>query len=77
MLFDRGRGPDFKDFKSNQVHFVEDKVICILKGATCSDGEWEQYEEKVECEMELEELLEDLGKVLEASQRLAKRKNSS
>ena len=62
---------------SNQVHFAEYKVICILKRATCSDGEWEQYEEKVECEMELEELLEDLGKVLEATQRLALRNNNS
>jgi hypothetical protein len=66
-----------EDFKSNQVHFAEDKVICILKRAMCSDGEWEEYEEKVESEMELEELLEDLGKVLEATQRLAMRNNSS
>ena len=34
-------------------------------------------EEKVESEMELEELLEDLGKVLEATQRLAIRNNNS
>ena len=52
-------------------------MICILKRATCSDGEWEEYEEQVESEMELEELLEDLGKVLEATQRLAIRNNSS
>ena len=66
-----------EDVKSNQVHFAEDKVICILKRATCSDGEWEEYKEKVESEMKLEELLEDLGKVLEATQRLAIRNNNS
>ena len=59
-----------KGLKKTQggVHFAEDKVICILKRAACSDGEWEEYEKKVESEMELEELLEDLGKVLEATQ---------
>ena len=39
--------------------FEEDKVI--LKRAKCSDQEWMEYEEKVESEMEMAELLDDLG----------------
>ena len=53
-----------------QTHFKEDKVICILKRAVCSDQEWENYKQKVESEMEMEDFLEDLGKVLEAAHRL-------
>ena len=55
---------------SYKVQFKEDKVICILKRAKCSDQEWREYEEKVESEMGMEDLLEDLGKVLEAAHRL-------
>ena len=66
-----------KDFKTNEVNIFDDKVICILKRAVCSDEEWKEYEEKVDSEMELSELLEDLGKVLEAANRLKKeRKNN-
>ena len=61
---------------SYKVHFEEDKVICILKRAKCSVDEWKEYEEKVESEMELEELLEDLGKVLEAVERLTQKKET-
>ena len=55
---------------SYKEQFEEDKVICILKRAKCSDQEWRECEEKVESEMEMAELLEDLGKVLEAAHRL-------
>ena len=44
--------------------------MCILKRAKCTDEEWDEYEEKVEFEMDFEELLEDLGKVIEAANRL-------
>ena len=46
--------------------------MCILKRAVCSDKEWQEYKEKVNSAMELSELLEDLGKVLEAANRLKK-----
>ena len=63
-----------KDFKRNEVNIFDDKVICILKRAICSNEEWLEYEEKVDSEMDLSELLEDLGKVLEASNRINKKK---
>ena len=44
---------------SYKSQFEEDKVI--LKRAKCSDQEWMEYEEKVESEMEMAELLDDLG----------------
>ena len=44
-----------------------------MKRAHCSEEEWEDYEEKVESEMNIEELLEDLGKVLEAADRIARK----
>ena len=43
----------------------------ILKRAECTKEEWKKYEDKVESEMDLEDLLEDLGKVLEAAKRLS------
>ena len=52
------------------MHIENDKINCILKRAVCSEENWKEYEEKVESEMDLEELLEVLGKVLEASKRL-------
>ena len=56
--------------------FIEhDKVVCILKRAECTEEEWAEYEEKVESEMELEDLLEDLGKVIEAASRLSQKLN--
>ena len=54
----------------NTVHIDQDKVLCILKRAKCTEEEWDEYEEKVESEMDFEELLEDLGKVIEAANRL-------
>ena len=35
--------------------------------------QWQDYEDKVQSEMDIEELLEDLGKVLEATDRLTRR----
>ena len=63
------------ELDTNKVHIEDDKVICLLKRATCSDNEWKEYEEKVDSEMDLSELLEDLGKVIEASTRLEIKKN--
>jgi hypothetical protein len=54
----------------NMVHIEHDKVVCILKRAKCTEEEWDEYEEKVESEMDFEKLLEDLGKVIEAANRL-------
>ena len=62
------------DYKKNEVNMLQDKLICILKRAICSDEEWNEYEEKVSSEMELSELLEDLGKGIEATSRLNKKK---
>ena len=59
--------------ETSKVKIEEDKIICILKRATCSEEEWKAYEEKVESEIELSELLEDLGKVIEAADRVAKK----
>ena len=44
-----------------------------MKRAHCSDEEWDEYEDKVESEMDISELLEDLGKVLEAADRVSNR----
>ena len=52
------------------VHIEQDKVVCILKRAKCTEEEWDEYEEKVESEIDFEELLEDLGKLIEAANRL-------
>ena len=39
---------------SNTVHIEHDKVVCILKRAKCTEEEWDEYEEKVESEMDFE-----------------------
>ena len=56
-----------KKIPSNNVHIEEDKVVCILTRAQCTYEEWKKYEDKVESEMDLEDLLDYLGKVLEAA----------
>ena len=38
-----------------------------MKRAHCSDEEWDEYGDKVDSEMDISELLEDLGIVFEAS----------
>ena len=58
-----------KECNVSKVQYNKDKVICILKRAICSEEEWQDYEDKVQSEMDIEELLEDLGKVLEATDR--------
>ena len=60
-----------KKISGNNVHIEDDKVVCIITRAQCTDEEWKEYEDKVESEMDLEDLLEDLGKVLEAAKRLS------
>ena len=52
----------------------ENKIICILKREKFSVEESEEYEEKVESDMEMYELLEDLGKVIAATHRLNNRR---
>ena len=37
----------------NEVHIKQDRIICILRRASCSEEEWEDYEEKVQSEIEL------------------------
>ena len=59
----------------SKVQYEKDKVICIPKRAICSGEEWKDYEDKVESEMDLAELLEGLGKILEATNRLTRKKN--
>ena len=59
----------------SKIQYEKDKVICILKRAICSEEEWKDYEDKVESEMDLVELLEDRGKVLEATDRLTRKEN--
>ena len=46
----------------------------MLKTAKCDDTEWKEYEEKVESEMDLKGILEDLGKVIKAASRLSEKK---
>ena len=58
-------------FLSFQTNSADDKIVCILTRAQCTDEEWKEYEDKVESEIDLEDLLEDLGKVLEAAKRLS------
>ena len=57
------------DCEKNYVITKYDKIICLLKRAKCSDLEWQEYEEKVESEIDLKYLLEDLWKVIEAASR--------
>ena len=61
------------DGEQSDVLIKEDKIICIMKRAKCSESEWKDYEEKVESEMDLKDLLEDLGKVIEAASRLSEK----
>ena len=61
------------DCEENDVIIKDDKIICVLKRAKCSDLEWKEYEEKVESEIDLKDLLEDLGKVIEAASRLSEK----
>ena len=37
-----------------------------MKRANCSETKWKEYKEKVESEMDLKDLLEDLGIMIEA-----------
>ena len=60
-----------KEILCNNVYIEEDKEACIIKRAQCTEEEWKEYEDKVESEMDLRELLEDLGKELEAAKRLS------
>ena len=60
--------------EENKVHIENDKVVCILKRAVCTEEEWDEYEDKVILEGNISELLEDLGKVLEAAKRLEEKK---
>ena len=62
-----------KECDQSDVRIKEDKIICVMKRAKCSDTEWKEYEEKVESEMDLKDLLEDLGKVIEAASRLSEK----
>jgi hypothetical protein len=57
--------------ENSEVLMKEDQIILVLKRSKCSENEWKEYEEKVESEMSLPELLEDLGKVIEAASRLS------
>ena len=41
-----------------------------MKRAKCSESEWKDYGENVQSEMDLKDLLEDLGNVIEAASRL-------
>ena len=59
------------DCEQSDVLIKEDKIICVLKRAKCSETEWKEYEEKVESEMDFKDLLEDLGNVIEAASRLS------
>ena len=61
----------------SKVQYEKDKVICILEWANCSEEEWKDYEDKVESEMNLSELLEDLRTVLEATDRLTRKEKQS
>ena len=56
------------------VEMTEDNIFCILKRSECSEEEWKEYAEKVESEMDLLDLLEDLGKVIKATERLSGKK---
>ena len=59
--------------ENSEVLIKEDKIILTLQRSKCSETEWKEYEEKVQSEMSLSELLEDLGKVREAASRLSQK----
>ena len=54
----------------NKLPFEEDKVVCVFKRASCNNEDWKAYEQQVESEMEMSEMLEDFGNILEAANRL-------
>ena len=64
----------YKRFQKRLRGHFDDKVIHILKRAVCSDEERREYKEKINSEMELSELLEDLVKVLYAAKGLKRKK---
>ena len=43
------------DSEKGEVLIKEDKIICVMKRAKCSDEERKDYEEKVQSEMEISE----------------------
>ena len=57
--------------ENSEVLIKEEQIIQKLKRSKCTETEWKEYEEKVQSEMSLSELLEDLGKVIEAASRLS------
>ena len=59
-----------KNICKKEISGKEDKVFCILKTAKCTKEESKEYKNKVESEMDLEDLLENLGKVLVSGKRL-------
>ena len=48
-----------KKISFNDVYIKEDKEVCIIKRAQCTEEELNEYEDKVELEMDLRELSED------------------
>ena len=60
-----------KKCENSKVQFEKDKIICILNRATCNEEECKKYEEKVECEIELSNRLDFLGKVVQATNSLS------
>ena len=62
-----------EEYEQSDVIIKENKIICVLKQAKCSEAEWIEYKGKVESEMDLKDLLEDLGKMIEAANRLSEK----
>ena len=48
-----------KKISFNDVYINEDKEVCIIKKAQCTEEELKEYEDKVELEMDLRKLSED------------------
>ena len=43
-------------FEQSDVLIKEDKIICVLIRAKCSETDWKEYEEKVESKMDFKDL---------------------
>ena len=64
-----------KSAMSVRFSTMKTKLSASLRGQhAVRKNAWEEVEEKVKSERDIEDLLEDLGKVLEAADRLRKKK---
>ena len=66
-----------KSFDESQVHVMENKIVCLLKRANCTEEEWLNIEQVVKDQNnDFEEMLEELSKVVEGHIRLGNKEEA-